>query len=180
MRRPWFVSCTFVGWMWWFWKQFHDATNHADVHQRSGNRRRRRRALYLQAGRGLARWQRSDFCDDGGASIFQSATLNTTALKLAWSAPSGAAPAGYYVTSYVLAPTLSGAIGYVSAGRFATAKNSMTIPFIAAGNTYVFLITASVNAGVNIETSPFRSQLPIAHSTVLSAPITIVPGATAN
>jgi hypothetical protein len=58
-------------------------------------------------------------------------------------------------------------------------KNTRTLPVIA-GNTYVFVITAQINAGANMETSPYRSQLPIAHTSVVSAPVTINPGATAS
>jgi hypothetical protein len=48
----------------------------------------------------------------------------------------------------------------------------MSVPLLTPG-TYVFQIVAAVDGIANIETSPNRSQLPIAHSTVLSAPITI-------
>jgi len=65
-------------------------------------------------------------------------------------------------------------------GRFGTAKNTLTLAPVIAGNAYVFVITAQINAGANIETSPYRSQLPIAHTSVVSAPVTINPSATAN
>jgi hypothetical protein len=69
---------------------------------------------------------------------------------------------------------------FAPAGVYYTAKTSVTIPFFTAGQTYVFLITANVDGGANFESSPFRSKLPIAYSTVISAPITINPGATPN
>lgn len=113
-----------------------------------------------------------------GRNLFESATLDTTSLNLAWSTPSGSKPVGYYVSTYVLVPALNGVLRYVLVGKFGTGKNSLNIPFITAGNTYVFLITASVDAGANLETSPYRSQLPIAYSAVVSAAITISPGTT--
>jgi hypothetical protein len=80
----------------------------------------------------------------------------------------------------VPSPAPAGGLGYAPAGVYYTAKTSVTVPFINAGQTYVFLITANVDGGANFESSPFRSKLPIAYSTVISAPIVINPGATAN
>ena len=56
----------------------------------------------------------------------------------------------------------------------------MTIPFISANATYVFAIVARSDANATVETHPFRNQLPIAESAVVSAPIVVAPGATAT
>jgi hypothetical protein len=108
-----------------------------------------------------------------GASFFQSGSLSTTAVNLSWTAPTGAQPFGYYVSVFQLATLLTGTTQYAIVARFGTAKTSMSVPLLNAGSTYVFQIVAGVDGIANIETSPFRSHLPIAHSTVLSAPITI-------
>jgi hypothetical protein len=108
-----------------------------------------------------------------GSSLFQPATLSSTAVNLSWTAPVGAQPFGYYITVFQLATLPTGATQYVTAARFGTAKTSMAVPLLNAGSTYIFQIVAWVDAGANMETSPGRSQLPIAHSTVISAPITI-------
>ncbi len=108
-----------------------------------------------------------------GASIFQSGALSTTAVNLSWSAPTGTQPFGYYVTVFQLATLPTGATQYVTVARLGTAKTSMSVPLLNAGSTYVFQIVAGVDGIANMETSPNRSQLPIAHSTVISAPITI-------
>jgi hypothetical protein len=112
-----------------------------------------------------------------GASLFQAAALNTTNIKLAWTPPVGATPYGYYVTIYQLATLPSGSTGYLGAGRLGTSQTSLTVPFISANSTYVFLITAEVNAAASMETAPFRAKLPLAHTSIVSAPITINPGA---
>jgi hypothetical protein len=109
-----------------------------------------------------------------GTSLFQPTTLTTTSVNLTWATPTGSRPPfGYYVTLFQLTTQPSGATGYLELGRLGTAKTSLAVPFLTAGNTYLFMITASVDGAANIESSPARSQLPIAHSTVISAPITI-------
>jgi hypothetical protein len=108
-----------------------------------------------------------------GASFFQSGSLSTTAVNLSWTAPTGAQPFGYYVSVFQLATLLTGTTQYAIVARFGTTKTSMSVPLLNSGSTYVFQIVAGVDGIANIETSPFRSHLPIAHSTVLSAPITI-------
>lgn len=115
-----------------------------------------------------------------GMSFFQTATLDTTTLNLAWNPPMGVAPFGYYVSVYILAEPTPGSLSYFPAGKLGTAKTSTTVPFITAGNTYVFLISAQVNAGANMETSPNRAKLPLAYSTIVSSPITIAPGSSAT
>jgi hypothetical protein len=109
-----------------------------------------------------------------GTSLFQPTTLNTTSVNLTWATPAGSLPPfGYYVTLFQLATQSSGTTGYLELGRFGTAKTSLTVPFLTAGNTYLFMITALVDGIANMESSPARSQLPVGHSTVISAPITI-------
>jgi hypothetical protein len=108
-----------------------------------------------------------------GTGFFQSATLNSTAVNLSWSVPAGAQPFGYYVTVFQLVTLSTGTIQYEGVARFGTAKTSMSVPLLNSGSTYIFQIVAWVNGVANMETSPGRSQLPIAHSTVISAPITI-------
>jgi hypothetical protein len=108
-----------------------------------------------------------------GTNIFQPAPLNTTTVSLTWSAPTGAQPFGYYVTVFQLLTLPTGAMQYASVARFGTAQTSMAVPLLATGNTYVIQIMAVVDGIANMQTSPFRSRLPIAYSTVLSAPITI-------
>jgi hypothetical protein len=115
-----------------------------------------------------------------GASLFQPAALNTTTLKLSWNAPTGATPYGYYVTLFQLGTLPTGSVGYISAGRVGTSQTSLTIPFISAGTTYVIMISAEVNAAASMEIAPFRSRLPIGYATVISAPITVNPGAVAT
>jgi hypothetical protein len=109
----------------------------------------------------------------GSSNIFQPTTLNSTSETLTWTAPSGMQPFGYYVAIFQLETLLSGNTQYVEIARLGTAKTTMSVPFLTAGNTYIFQIVTSVDGVANMETSPNRSQLPVAHSTVISAPITI-------
>jgi hypothetical protein len=53
------------------------------------------------------------------------------------------------------------------------------VPFLTAGNPYVFTITAEMDAGADIEKNPLRSKIPSAETGVVSAPIVIVTGASA-
>lgn len=115
-----------------------------------------------------------------GASLFQSASLNTTTLNFSWTAPTNAAPTGYYLAIYRLQIGPSGQALYLPIGRVATSKTSTTLPFIAAGNTYVFVITSVINAGANIESAPNRAKLPLAFASVVSAAFTVNAGATAT
>lgn len=114
-----------------------------------------------------------------GGSLFTSATLNTAAPTLAWSAPSGTAPYGYRVQGYVATTLSDDRVVYEPAGTLYTAKTSATLMPLAAGNTYVFAITALVDARANVESSPNRSNLPTGFASVVSAPMTVSSGAAA-
>ncbi len=115
-----------------------------------------------------------------GASMFQTATLNTTSVNLSWSAPATGQPYGYYVTVYELGTQLNGGTEqYIGVARFGTAKTSIQIPFLSAGNTYVFLITSEADGQAKMETNPLRAKIPNGEAAVVSAPIVIATGATA-
>jgi hypothetical protein len=114
-----------------------------------------------------------------GASIFQTATLNTTSVNLSWSAPAIGQPYGYYVTVYRLGTQLNGGTEqYVGVARFGTAKMSIQVPFLSAGNTYVFLITSETDGVAKMETNPLRAKIPNGEAAVVSAPMVILAGAT--
>lgn len=113
-----------------------------------------------------------------GASLFTAATLNTTVVPLAWSAPTSGAPYGYKVLAFVQA-TNNGIQTYLAAGNFSTAKTSITLPPLSGGNTYVLVITALADGTAQMETGPFRSSLPTGFANVVSAPITISSSALA-
>jgi hypothetical protein len=65
----------------------------------------------------------------------------------------------------------------ITGGVFSVEQTSITLPPLAAGNTYVFAITAEADGTANIQTAPFRSSLPTGTATVVSAPITTSSGA---
>jgi len=115
-----------------------------------------------------------------GASLFQTATLNTTSVSLSWNPPSIGQPIGYYVTVYQLGTLINGGTEqYIAVGRFGTAKTSMEVPFLSVGNTYVFLITSETDGIAKIEMNPLRAKVPNGEAAVISAPMTIATGATA-
>jgi len=113
-----------------------------------------------------------------GASLFTPATLNTRAITLSWSKPTLGTPHGYRVQAF--APQslteLTGIVISVGArSTLYTAQTSVTYPpeLLTSGVTYLFDITALMDAKANVETSPRRSGLPTAAANVVSAPITI-------
>ena len=112
-----------------------------------------------------------------GASLFTENTINTTVVTLSWTAPQGTAPFGYWITAFTQTPIPDG-VEYAFAGEFGTAKTSATLPPLAAGQTYVFIITTAVDAAANMETSPRRSALPTGFANVISAPVIVSSGAT--
>jgi hypothetical protein len=115
-----------------------------------------------------------------GASLFQATNLNTTSVNLSWGTPATGQPYGYYVRVFLLS-TLQpgGTVQYLQTVQFATAKTAIQVPFLTAGNTYVFVISAEMDPNANIETSPGRTKAPNAEASVVSAPIVIAAGATA-
>ncbi len=112
-----------------------------------------------------------------GSSMFTAATLNNTAVPLSWTAPAGAAPAGYLVVPILVTVNSSGGVAMSPVGSFRTAKTSATLPPLVAGQMYLFVITTLVDGAALVETSPYRSALPSAFAEVVSAPITISAGA---
>jgi hypothetical protein len=114
-----------------------------------------------------------------GASLFIAATLNTTKVNIGWTAPATGAPFGYYVSVYQLGATQTPpASSYVAAGRYGTTQTSLTVPLLSPNNTYVFTITANVDAVASIDKAPLRSNIPSAQAGVVSATFTIAPGST--
>lgn len=115
-----------------------------------------------------------------GASFFAGGTLNTTDVTINWSAPAVGQPYGYYVTVYTLLNSeVSSLVGYAPDGRYGTAQTSVNIPGLTPG-TYVFIITAEMDAEANMEKQPQRSKLPSGETGVVSAPVVIASGATAT
>jgi hypothetical protein len=112
----------------------------------------------------------------GGGSLFTAATLNTTTPTLSWSAPNGTAPTGYRVEIYIASSAQAG-VPYLPLGSLYTAKTSLNPLPLSGGNSYVFVIIAELDSAANFETSPYRSALPTAFASVVSAPITISTGA---
>jgi len=113
-----------------------------------------------------------------GGSLFTVSSVDTTAITLSWSAPAGAAPAGYRILLYTEI-SMPNSVALASAGTFGTAQTSVTLPPLMAGQTYIFIITTVADAATNMETSPYRSALPAGFASVISAPVTIDSGAMA-
>jgi hypothetical protein len=111
-----------------------------------------------------------------GSSLFVANTVSGMGVTSSWTAPSGATPTGYRIDTFIADMSPMGVLGYVPAGTFYTAKTSATLPPLAAGKTYVFLISAILDGRANFETSPNRSALPTASVSVVSAPITVSNG----
>ena len=108
-----------------------------------------------------------------GASLFQSATLNSTNVTVAWNPPAIGQPYGYIVEVFQIAALPNGATAFLPARTYSTRSTSLPVPFLSVNNTYVFTILAASDANANIETSPFRHKLPFAESGVVSAPFVI-------
>jgi hypothetical protein len=107
-----------------------------------------------------------------GTSLFTANTFSPAGLTLSWSKPDGTTPYGYKVALFILRPRGDGTSNYFPAGTFTTGKTSVTLPPLQSRQTYVFALSARVDGKANVETSPNRSSLPTAYSTVISAPIT--------
>ena len=109
-----------------------------------------------------------------GSSLFTSATLNSTNVSISWNPPATGQPFGYYISVYQLTTsTTTGQTFYAPAGRYATAKTSLSVPFLAPTNTYVFTIVTVSDASANIEKNPNRHKIPSAEAAVVSAPFVI-------
>ncbi len=107
----------------------------------------------------------------------------TGPIKLKWTKPNLGTPKGYIIR--VMTPTTfdgpSGPISaYMTRAFLGTATTEVTLPstLLVAGKTYLFEITAIVDARINMELSPRRTGVPMANADIISAPITI--GGAAN
>jgi len=69
-----------------------------------------------------------------GASLFTSATLNTTSVTLNWNPPAVGTPFGYYVGVYQLVTTSTGISVYTGAGVYGTAKTTVNLPLLSPNN----------------------------------------------
>jgi hypothetical protein len=110
------------------------------------------------------------------SDLFTTTSENNTVATLSWSAPSGTPPLGYTVFVCQVIPMQNG-FELLVAGTYSTAQTSMTLPPLTAGNTYLFVISTEVDGMANMQTSPYRSQLPTAFATVMSAKVAISAGA---
>jgi hypothetical protein len=118
-----------------------------------------------------------------GSSLFQTATLNTANLQFSWAPPSVGQPYAYFLEVYALAIPAPGTPGtpiYVEIRNYTTTQTSLSLPLTLPDNTYVFAIVAAADASANIKTSPNRHKVPMAHSSVISAPFVISTSATST
>lgn len=111
-----------------------------------------------------------------GSNLFTTTSENNTVVTLNWSAPSSTSPYGYTVLVFQVIPLQNG-FELLVAGDYSTAQTSMTLPPLTAGNTYLFVIITEADGVANMQTSPYRSQLPTGFATVLSAQVAISAGA---
>jgi hypothetical protein len=108
-----------------------------------------------------------------GSSFFQPANLSSTNVNISWTAPVTGRPYAYVLSVYeLLTSAATGQTLYASAGRYSTAKTSLSVPFLASG-TFVFTLDAVADANANIEKSPNRHKIPSAEAGVVSAPFVI-------
>ena len=111
-----------------------------------------------------------------GSNLFTTTSVNNTVETLSWSAALGTSPNGYTVYVFQVIPIQNG-LELLVAGNYSTAQTSMTLPPLTAGKTYIFVIITEVDGVANMQTSPYRSQLPTAFATVMSAQVAISAGA---
>jgi hypothetical protein len=111
-----------------------------------------------------------------GSNLFTTTSVNNTVETLNWSTANGTSPFGYTVCVFQVIPVQNG-LELLVAGNYSTAQTSMTLPPLTAGNTYIFVIITEVDGVANMQTSPYRSQLPTAFATVMSAQVAISAGA---
>jgi hypothetical protein len=112
-----------------------------------------------------------------GSSLFTTTTVNNAVETLSWTAPVGTLPYGYTVYVFKVTPIPNGA-DFSNIGTYGTAQTSITLPPLATGNTYLFVIVTQVDGAADMETKPYRSQLPDGFATVVSSPISVSAGAT--
>jgi hypothetical protein len=125
-----------------------------------------------------------------GESLFTPGTLSTGTLSLNWNAPSGnTPPTGYEVRFFVKttltlpppAPPPGTITGYMPAIRLLTTKTSAEVPFtLTPGQNFLVEITAKLDGRANFESSPLRSGMPIANTSVISAVMTVSASAPAG
>jgi len=111
-----------------------------------------------------------------GANLFTTTSVNSTVETLSWSAPSVGIPYGYTVLVFQVIPMQNG-FELLVAGTYSTAQTSMTLPPLTAGNTYIFVMITEADGIANMQTSPYRSQLPTGFATVMSAQVAVNAGA---
>ncbi|HMD18618.1 MAG TPA: hypothetical protein VKH18_18285 [Terriglobales bacterium] len=107
-----------------------------------------------------------------GSNLFTTTSANNTVATLSWAASSGTSPYGYTVYVFQVIP-MQNELEFLVAGNYSTAQTSMTLPPLTAGNTYLFVIITEVDGIANMQTSPYRSQLPTGFATVMSAQVAI-------
>lgn len=105
-----------------------------------------------------------------GKDLFTNQLSVSTNPTLTWSAPSVGAASGYVVTCYRLFASGS-ATSLQSVGRFRTRTTSIKLPngIMTSGNTYVFTVSALRATGVDMSATPFKTSLPYAFTTSMSA-----------
>ena len=105
-----------------------------------------------------------------GKDLFSNQVSVGTTPVLSWGSPLVGPASGYVVTCYRL--FASGSTSSLQAvGRFRTRTSSIQIPsgILTAGNTYVITIASLRATGVDISSTPFRTPLPYAFTTLRSA-----------
>jgi hypothetical protein len=105
-----------------------------------------------------------------GKSLFQNQVGVGTAPTIAWDAPATGAPTGYVVSLYPLVNN-SGASAFQGRFTFRTAARSFTVPpsVMAAGSTYVVVISAIRNPGYSYASNPFQTAFPYGTAPIASA-----------
>ena len=109
----------------------------------------------------------------GDKDFFAPGTIDNTTVAISWDAPTGLAPFGYRISIFEL---YDGDDYWY--GDLYTSGTSVTIPqgFLYPGSSYAFMITAMADARAQISTSPRRSALPMADSSIVSGPLTVSGG----
>jgi len=110
-----------------------------------------------------------------GADLFTASTINSSAMTLSWNPPTTGTPIGYQVTVESPRTLPDGSANYLPIATLATATTSIKLPpgLLGSGHTYLFIISSLADGRANMETSPNRSALPVAHADLISAPVTI-------